>query len=65
MGSKVEGYYVVHTASGEVRFHKDENGLPYIDLEESSKDAAALLVQTGLDKTATTFVQTVRQNYEG
>ena len=42
-----DGYYIVHTASGEVRFYKDENGLPYIDLGESSEDAAAMLVQTG------------------
>ncbi len=60
-----EGYYVVHTANGEVRFHKDENGLPYIDLGESSEDAVAMLVQTGLDNAAHAFVQTVRQNYEG
>jgi hypothetical protein len=30
-----EGYYVVHTAHGEVRFYKDEQGLPYIDLTKS------------------------------
>ncbi len=39
-----EVYYVVHTAIGPVRFYKDENGLPYIDLEESSEEGAALLV---------------------
>ena len=48
-----EGYYVVHTERGEVRFYKDEQGLPYIDLTASSKHAATLLIQT------------VRGNYEG
>jgi hypothetical protein len=60
-----EGYYTVHTANGEVRFYKDENGLPYIDLGESSENAAAMLVQTGSEDAANVFVQTVRQNYEG
>jgi len=60
-----QGYYVVHTANGEVRFHKDENSLPYIDLGESSEDAAAMLVQTGSEDAAHAFVQTVQQNYEG
>jgi hypothetical protein len=60
-----KGYYIVHTANGEIRFHKDENGLPYIDLEELSKEAAALLVQTRSEEAANAFVQTVRQNYEG
>ncbi len=27
-----EGFYVVHTPKGEVKFRKDEQGLPYIDL---------------------------------
>ncbi len=40
-----QGYYMVHTKSGEVRFYKDENGLPYIHLKDSSEDVAALLVQ--------------------
>ena len=56
---------MVHTANGEVQFHKDENSLPYIDLGESSEDAAAMLVQTGSEDAAHAFVQTVRQNYEG
>jgi hypothetical protein len=55
----------VHDANGEVQFHKDKNGLPYIDLGESSEDAAAMLVQTGSEDAAHMFVQTVRQNYEG
>jgi hypothetical protein len=48
-----EGYYIVHTEHGPVYFHKDENGLPFIDLTSSSENAATLLVQT------------VRGNYEG
>ena len=60
-----EGYYVVHTANGEVQFHKVKNGLPYIDMGELSEDAAAMLVQTGSEDAAHAFVQTVRQNYEG
>jgi hypothetical protein len=47
-----QGYYLVHTKQGEVRFYKDKNGLPFIDLDESSEDAAAMLVQTGLEDTA-------------
>ena len=42
------GYYVVHTPKGEVRFYKDEQGLPYLDLEESS-EAAMVLLQRGED----------------
>ncbi len=41
-----------------MRFYKDENGLPYIDLEESSEEEAALLVQTGSKEAANAFVQT-------
>ena len=48
-----EGYYVVHTEHGEVRFYKDEQGLPYIDLTKSDENAATLLVQN------------VCKNYEG
>ena len=60
-----EGYYVVHTQDGPVRFYKDENGLPYIDLEDSEEDAVTLLVKKGPKEAATVFVQTVRQNYKG
>jgi hypothetical protein len=71
-----QGYYVVHTPKGEVRFYKDKQGLPYLDLEESS-EAAVMLLQQGQDpRTDTTgkepeheeavaLVQTVRGNYEG
>ena len=48
-----EGYYIVHTERGEVRFYKDEQGLPYIDLSSSGDHAATMLVET------------VRGNYEG
>ena len=41
------GYYVVHTPKGEVCFYKDEQGLPYLDLEESSKGGTLLLMQDG------------------
>ena len=44
---------MVHTDKGPVYFHKDEQGLPYIDLDASVYDAA------------TTLVQTVRSKYEG
>jgi hypothetical protein len=60
-----QGYYLVHTESGEVWFYKDENVLPYIDLKVSSEDAVALLVQTGPKEAVKVFVQTVQQNHEG
>ena len=44
---------MVHTDKGPVCFHKDEQGLPYINLGASVYDAATILVQT------------VRSNYEG
>jgi hypothetical protein len=58
-----QGYYAVHTKNGEVRFYKDENGVLYIDLKDSSEDAAALLVQTRSKEAAKVLMQTVRQNY--
>ena len=30
-----EGFYIVYTPRGEVRFHKDKHGLPYINLTKS------------------------------
>jgi hypothetical protein len=59
-----DGYYVVHIRSGKVRFYKDKNGLLYINLEQSSGDVAALLVQKGLEVAAMAFVQMVQQNYK-
>ena len=44
---------MVHTDKGPVYFHKDKQGLPYIDLDVSVYDAA------------TTLVQTVCSNYKG
>ena len=60
-----EGYYVVHTHDGPVRFYKVENRLPYINLEESEEEAVMLLAQTRLEEAATAFIQTVGRNYEG
>ena len=50
---RIDGYYAVHTDKGPVYFHKDKQGLPYIDLDASIYDAE------------TTLVQTVRSIYEG
>ena len=49
----IDGYYVVHTDKCPVCFHKDEKGLPYINLDASVYYEATILVQT------------VRSNYEG
>ncbi len=56
---------MVHAKNGEVRFYKDKNRLPYIDLGDSAEDAAALLVHTGSKEAVKVFVQMVWQNYEG
>jgi hypothetical protein len=57
-----------------VHFHKDEQGLPYIELTESRHKVARMLLQmvedTKADEDLTVevganFVQTVRRNYEG
>ncbi len=55
---------------GAVKFHKDEQGLPYINLEASNRVAVMLLQSaqpedTTRIETATALVQTVRENYEG
>jgi len=65
-----EGHYVVHTPKGEVKFHKDEQGLPYIELDGAEgREAAILLLQSiqgeHVAKTGIVHVQTVRGNYEG
>jgi hypothetical protein len=44
-----QGYYGVHTPKGEVKFHKDEHGLPYINLEGSYQEAATMFVQMGVE----------------
>ncbi len=36
---------MVHTPKGDVRFHKDEQGLPNIDLGESNAGAVMMLLQ--------------------
>ena len=67
-----EGHYVVHTPKGEVKFHKDEQGLPYIQLDGAGgREAAILLLQSiqeeHVAKTGigVVHVQTVQGNYEG
>ena len=60
-----EEFYVIHTASKAVKFSNDENGLPDIDLEESSEEAAALLVQTGSKEAANAFIHILCQNNKG
>jgi hypothetical protein len=69
-----EGFYVEHTPRGGVHFHKDEQGLPYIDLTESGHKAARMLLQMAKDvktdkdlaiKKGANFVQMVHGNYEG
>jgi hypothetical protein len=42
-----EGYYDVHTPRWEVKFHKDKQGLPYIDLDRLAQEAMPMLVQMG------------------
>lgn len=50
----IEGYYVVHTNKGPVCFHKDEQGMPFIDLKDirhgGRHDAANIFIQTVHDK---------------
>ena len=41
-----DGFYVVHHPKGPVKFCKDHQGLPFIDMTDSSHEAAILLVQT-------------------
>ena len=69
-----DGYYIVHTPKGDVQIHKDEQGLPYINLEESNMAAAMILLQqeervcqvhTGAPGTKVLLVQMVRGDYEG
>jgi hypothetical protein len=69
-----DGYYVIHTPRGEVKFHKDKQGLPYINLDKSDEEAAVLLIQMmeqqeeereDSTEEGVTLVQTVRGNYEG
>jgi hypothetical protein len=42
-----EGHYVVHMPKGELNFHKDEQGLPYIELDgPTGFKAAVMLLQS-------------------
>ncbi len=65
-----EGHYIVHTPQGAVKFYRDKQGLPYINLEVSTEAAVMLLQgvqpeETTRIETATTLVQTVQENYKG
>ena len=66
-----DGYYVVHTQKGEVWFHKDEQGLPYINLGESDSEATMMLLQQEIVESEETmdsemsYIQTVHRKYEG
>jgi hypothetical protein len=68
-----EGFYVVHTSRGTVKFYKDEQGLPFINLDGSAQEAATMLMQLGMSQ-HTMMVQTannkdhtktVHRNVEG
>jgi hypothetical protein len=43
-----QGYYKVHTPSGGVKFFKDNQGLPYINLDGSGREAAIMLLETAM-----------------
>jgi hypothetical protein len=66
----------MHTPRGRVKFHKDKQGLPYIDLDRSAQEAASMLVQLGIEQHAamthpgskdehTMLIETVRGNFKG
>ena len=70
-----EGHYEVHTARGTVKFHKNKQGLPCIDLDGSAQEAKMMLMQlgmgkhvmmmeTGTSKEHTMLVETMQGNYE-
>jgi hypothetical protein len=69
-----EGFYVVHTPRGEAHFHKDEQGLPYINLAKSCHESMRMLMQMAevtdsndeeTVEVRSSFMQTVHGNYEG
>jgi hypothetical protein len=67
-----EGHYVVHMPRGEVNFHKDEQGLPYIELYGPTGCEAAMILLQSMQQeycvcmgVKVLHVQTVRGNYEG
>jgi hypothetical protein len=43
-----QGYYIDHTPRGKVRFHKDEHGLPYINVEGLCQEGATMLMEMGV-----------------
>jgi hypothetical protein len=45
-----EGFYEVHTPRGTVKFHKDEQVLPFINLDRSAQEAATILMQLGMSQ---------------
>ena len=58
---------------GEMRFYKYEQGLPHLNLEESTQEGAIMLLQHGKEEDAWSmiggnglaFAQTVCKNYKG
>ncbi len=66
-----DGYYEVHMPKGCVRFYKDKQGLPFINLESSGGAAIMLLLQeqqageTMETVDGTLLVQTVQENFKG
>ncbi len=62
-----ERFYIINTPQGQVQFHKDKQGLPYINLEQSGQEAAIMLMQNAQEQMTkgTALMQTVRGNYEG
>ena len=70
-----EVFYQVHTPRGTVKFHKDKQGLQYIDLDGLAEEAATMLVQLGIGQHAAMMqmptkdkhmmlIETVRGNYK-
>jgi hypothetical protein len=65
-----EGHYIIHTPRGAVKFYKDKQGLPYIDLEAST-EAVVMMLKSAQPKemtrikTAMTLVQTVQEIMKG
>jgi hypothetical protein len=67
-----EGHYVMHMLKGEVNFHKDEQGFPYIKLDGPTRCKAAVMLLQSMQQehpvctgVEVLHVQTVRGNYEG
>ena len=71
-----ERFYEVHTPRGTVKFHKDEQGLPFINLNRSAQEAATVLMQLGMrqhtmmvqtvnNKDHTMLMETVCRHFEG